>query len=61
MRFARETVLSDDQPELLRNRRVVFFPPFTKKYLAIAYKKVIDRVLVWIDRDNKRVFRRMKI
>tara|TARA_B110000483_G_scaffold28294_1_gene34277 strand:- start:243 stop:458 length:216 start_codon:yes stop_codon:yes gene_type:complete len=61
MRFARETVLSDDQPELLRNRRVVFFPPFTKKYFAIAYKKVIDRVLVWIDRDNKRVFRRMKI
>jgi len=46
---------------LLRNRRVVFFPPFTKKYFAIAYKKVIDRVLVWIDRDNKRIFRRMKI
>jgi hypothetical protein len=61
MRFARKTVLSDDQPKLLRNRSVVFFAPFTKKYFAIANKKVINRVLVWIDRDNKSIFWRMKI
>ena len=61
MRLARETILSDDQPELLRNRIVVFFPPFTKKYFAIANKKVINRVLVWIDRDNKSIFWCMKI
>tara|TARA_B110000027_G_scaffold65550_1_gene70245 strand:- start:1435 stop:1650 length:216 start_codon:yes stop_codon:yes gene_type:complete len=61
MRFAREAVFSDDQPELLRNRSVIFFPPFTKKYFAIADKKFINRVFVRIDRDNKSIFWRMKI
>jgi len=61
MRFAWEAVFSDDQPELLRNLCVVFFPPFTKKYFAIANKKVINRVFVRIDSDNKSIFWRMKI